>query len=109
MWKFWVLMFVAIFFEASGTIFMKLSHGFTRLTPIVFMFICYGLGVTFMTIVLRRLDISIVYAIWSGVGTVFIAIVGFIFFKEPVTPIKVISIFLIVLGVIGLNLTLQAH
>ncbi len=102
-------MFVAIFFEASGTVFMKLSHGFTRTVPIIFMFICYGLGVTFMTIVLRRMDISIVYAIWSGLGTAFITIVGFMFFKEPVTPIKVISILMIILGVIGLNLTTRVH
>jgi small multidrug resistance pump len=48
-------------------------------------------------------DMSVSYAIWSGVGTALIALIGFGWFKEPVTALKVLSIFLIVVGVVGLN------
>lgn len=57
-----------------------------------------------MNMVLKRMDVSIVYAIWSGMGTALIAIIGILWFKEPVTAIKIISLTLIIFGVIGLNL-----
>jgi len=53
---------------------------------------------------LKRIDVGVVYAIWSGVGTALIATIGILWFKEPVTLIKIASIALIILGVVGLNL-----
>ena len=66
------------------------------------MFVAYGIGLALMNLVLRRMDVSIVYAVWSGVGTALVAIIGFLWFKEPATAIKIISITLIIFGVIGL-------
>lgn len=81
---------------------MKLSQGFSRVGPTFGMFVAYGIGLTLMNLVLRRMDVSIVYAVWSGVGTALVAIIGFLWFKEPATAIKIISIMLIIFGVIGL-------
>jgi small multidrug resistance pump len=73
------------------------------------MFVSYGIGLTMMNLALRQLDVSIVYAIWSGVGTVLITIIGIFWFKEPATAIKLISIVLIIFGVIGLNISERGH
>jgi len=100
----WLLLIVAIIFEVSGTTSMKLSRGFTRTLPTVFMFVFYGIGLTLMNLVLKRLDVGVVYAVWSGLGTALIALIGILWFKEPVTAVKLISITLIIFGVIGLNL-----
>jgi small multidrug resistance pump len=100
----WVLLFIAITFEVLGTTFMKLSRGFSRPGPTALMFVFYGIGLTLMNMVLKRMDVSVVYAIWSGMGTALIAIIGILWFREPVTAIKIISIALIVFGVIGLNI-----
>jgi small multidrug resistance pump len=105
----WVLLFIAITFEVLGTTFMKLSRGFSRPGPTAFMFIAYGIGLTLMNMVLKRMDVSVVYAIWSGMGTALIAIIGILWFKEPLTAIKIISIVLIIFGVIGLNLNGSSH
>jgi len=105
----WVLLFIAIFFEVMGTTFMKLTEGFTKLVPTILMFVSYGIGLTLMNLALRQLDVSIVYAIWSGVGTVLITIIGIFWFKEPATAIKLISIVLIIFGVIGLNISERGH
>jgi small multidrug resistance pump len=105
----WVLLFIAIFFEVMGTTFMKLTEGFTKLVPTILMFVSYGIGLTMMNLALRQLDVSIVYAIWSGVGTVLITIIGIFWFKEPATAIKLISIVLIIFGVIGLNISERGH
>jgi small multidrug resistance pump len=99
----WGLLSVAIAFEVVGTTCMKLSHGFTNLVPSVLMFVCYGLAFTCNTFATKTLDLSITYAVWSGVGTVVTAFIGIYFFKEPGTAIKLVSITLILIGVMGLH------
>ncbi len=101
----WVYLILAILFEVSGTTNMKLSQGFTRLLPSVLIFVFYSISFTFLTLALKRIDISIAYAIWSGLGTALIAIIGIICFREPVTLVKFISIILIIGGVVGLHLS----
>jgi small multidrug resistance pump len=100
----WLLLLIAIAFEVGGTTSMKLSRGFTHLAPTLSMFFFYGIGLSLMTLVLRRMDLSLVYAVWSGLGTAAVAIIGMVWFHEPATAIRIISIGLIVLGVIGLNM-----
>jgi len=51
------------------------------------------------------MEISIAYAIWPGLGTFLIAIIGAACFKEPMPLIKILSLFLIVVGVLGVNLS----
>ena len=83
---------------------MKLSGGFQKFWPSLFIFVLYGISLAFMTYALRQMDVSFVYAVWSGVGTLAITIVGIMFFDEPGTLLKYLSIALIVIGVVGLNL-----
>jgi small multidrug resistance pump len=99
----WALLSVAIAFEVVGTTCMKLSHGFTNLLPSVMMFLFYGLAFSCNTFATKTLDLSITYAVWSGVGTVATAIIGIYFFKEPGTTLKLVSITLILIGVMGLH------
>ena len=101
----WLLLISAIVFEVSGTTCMKLSYGFTRRAPTILMFIFYGLGFVPLNLALRRIDISVAYAIWSGVGTAVITTIGILWFKEPVNALKLISIVLIIVGLVGLNLS----
>jgi small multidrug resistance pump len=50
------------------------------------------------------MDLSLVYAVWSGLGTAAIALIGMIWFHEPANAIRIVSIILIILGVVGLNI-----
>jgi len=100
----WVYLIIAIITEVIGTTNMKLSHGFTKVVPSILMVVFYIICFAFMTLALKKLDVSITYAIWSGVGTALIAAIGVLYFKEPVTAIKIGSIALIVIGVVGLAL-----
>ena len=99
----WFYLLWAIVFEVSGTTCMKLSQGFTKLLPSVFLFIFYILSFISLTFVLKKIDVSVAYAVWSGLGTALIAVIGIIWFKESVSAIKIISLGLIILGVVGLN------
>lgn len=84
---------------------MKLSQGFTILMPSLLVAIFYLGSLALLNIALKRIDISVAYAIWAGVGTALIAKVGVLYFKEPNNLLKAGSIILIILGVVGLNLS----
>lgn len=58
-----------------------------------------------MNIVLKRIDVGVVYAVWSGLGTVLVVLIGILWFREPATTLRIVSISLIILGVIGLNIS----
>ena len=100
----WFYLTLAIIFEVSGTTFMKLSQGFSKIIPSVLMLVFYLLSLGMLTVVLKKIDVSVAYAVWAGLGTALIACVGILWFKEPVTALKIMSIGLIIAGVVGLNL-----
>lgn len=99
----WAVLAVAILLEVAGTTSMRLSEGFTRLTPSVLIFVFYAASFALNTLIIRVLGLSVVYGVWSGVGTVLTALIGIYYFKEPATAIKMVSIGLIVIGVMGLH------
>ena len=99
----WYCLAGAIMLEIAGTMSMKLSQGFTRTLPSVLLFVFYGVSFALMTVAVKKIDVSVSYAIWSGVGTATIALIGVFWFREALTWIQVASIVLIVSGVIGLR------
>ena len=100
---YWLCLAGAIVLEIAGTTSMKLSQGFTRTVPSVLLFVFYALSFVLMTIAVKRIDMSVSYAIWSGVGTATIALIGVLAFRESLTAVQVGSIVLIIAGVIGLR------
>ena len=105
----WLFLTAAILLEVAGTTCMKLSEGFTKLVPSILLFVLYGLSFAALTFTLKNIDVSIAYAVWAGLGTALIALIGFMFFEEPATLTKIVSIGLIIAGVVGLNLESVSH
>jgi len=99
----WLCLAGAISLEIAGTVSMKLSRGFTEPLPSVLLFAFYAASFALMTIAIRRIDMSVSYAIWSAVGTAAIALIGVGWFRESLTGIQVASIVLIIAGVVGLR------
>ncbi|MFO7962734.1 MAG: multidrug efflux SMR transporter [Desulfobacterales bacterium] len=103
--QYWLYLISAILLEVAGTTSMKLSDGFTKPIPSIFLFVFYAASFVALTFALKRIEVGVAYAVWSGVGTALIAIIGIIFFRETITALKCISLMLIILGVVGLNLS----
>ena len=99
-----ILLCIAILFEVAGITSMKLSRGFAELLPSVGVFVFYICSAAAVILALKRLELSVAYAIWSGVGTALTALIGIAYFREPLTLIKLGSIALVVVGVAGLSL-----
>jgi len=100
----WLWLLAAILLEVCGTTFMKFTGGLSKVGPSVAMFSCYAAAFTCLSFSLKSVELGTAYAIWSGLGTAIIALIGIFWFSESVSLIKIGSIMLIILGVVGLNL-----
>jgi small multidrug resistance pump len=99
----WILLVVAILLEVVGTTNMKLSEGFSKLVPSVLVLLFYALSIVALTFAVHRLDVSVAYAVWSGMGTALVAMIGIWFFQESLTTTKLIALGLIIVGVAMLH------
>ena len=104
----WLYLAVAIILEVCGTTAMKLTDGFTKPIPTIAMAGFYVFSCIALTFAIKEIDLRIGYAVWSGVGTAIIAVVGIILFKETAGPLKLLSIALIIAGVAGLKIASAA-
>jgi small multidrug resistance pump len=105
----WVFLLAAILLEVCGTTCMKLSFGFTKFWPSVLLFLFYSLSFAAVALAIKQIEVSVAYAIWSGVGTALIAMIGILWFKETISPLKLVSLVLIVVGIVGLRLSGPTH
>jgi small multidrug resistance pump len=105
----WFLLVAAIVTEVGGTTCLKLSDGFSRLIPSLGVVVLYPLSFVFLATVLKVIDVSVAYAIWSGLGTALIAVIGILIFGEPLSAARLVSLGFIIVGVVGLQLTGAVH
>jgi len=99
----WVFLAIAIFFEVLGTTCMKMSAMLTRLWPSLGMFLFYAIAFVFLSLALKKIPVSIAYAIWSGIGVVLITLIDLHFFKTPLSATKIIGIGIVLMGTVVLK------
>jgi small multidrug resistance pump len=93
----------AIASEVLATLALKASDGFSRPLPTAIVVAGYVLSFWLLALVLKSLSVGTTYAVWSAVGTAAIALIGVFAYGEPAGALKLASLGLIILGVIGLN------
>lgn len=98
-----ILLAIAIASEVAATISLRYADGFSRPLPSTIVVLGYALSFWLLSLVLRDIPVGTTYAIWAGAGTAAIAVIGMAVLGEPATALKIGSIALIILGVIGLN------
>lgn len=101
----YALLFLAIVVEVVATSALKASDGFTRPAPSAVVVLGYGISFYLLTVILKRLDLSVVYATWSALGTVGVAMIGVFVYAESVTLLRGAGLLLVIAGVAILNLT----
>jgi len=102
--KTYLLLLLAIIAEVIATSGLKASENFTRIAPSLLVVAGYGTAFFCLSLTLKTLPLGVAYAIWSGVGTVLVAIVGWLLYKQQLDLPAMIGIGLIVAGTIVLNL-----
>lgn len=101
----WLLLVIAGIFEFAWAIGLKYSEGFTRLWPSVWtlaaMLVSFGL----LGWAMRTLPVGTAYSVWVGIGVIGTVLLGAWLFQESLTPLRLVSIGLILAGIIGLKLS----
>ena len=105
---YWIYLGIAIVTEVIGTSALKSADGFTRLLPSLVVVISYAISFYLLSLTLRSIPVGIVYAVWSGVGIVLLALIGALFFKQTLDTPAIIGVGLILAGVVVINLFSQA-
>lgn len=105
----WILLSIAIAAEIFGTLSLKASDGLSKLMPSLGALIGYATAFTLMALSLKKLDVGITYAIWSGVGIIGAAIGGVVFFDQHLSRMTMIGMAIIITGVVVMNLGGASH
>ncbi len=105
----WLMVIVAGLFEVGFALALKASDGFSKTVPTILFGVFAALSFTLLNMALRELPIGTAYAVWTGIGAAGTAVVGMTFFGDPVTALRIGSIALIVVAVVGMQLAGGGH
>lgn len=94
---------LAILAEVVATTALARTEGFTRLGPTALSLGLYGIAFYLLALTLRVMPTGVVYAVWSGMGIVFIAAIAWIFYGEKLDLPAVLGLGLILAGVVIVN------
>ena len=100
----YIALVLAVVAETIGTAALQASQQFTRLTPSVLSFVGYAIAFYLLSFTLKTMPVGIVYAIWSGLGIVFIAIIGLVAFGQRLDTPAVLGMAMILAGILVIHL-----
>ena len=99
-----MILFTAIAFEVLGTMLLPISQNFTKTLPTTLLLASYGVSFYLLAFLSQKLPLAIIYSSWAGIGILSITILSFFFYKQTVNWQVILGLFLIVSGVILVNI-----
>ena len=104
----YLILALAILAETLGTSALQASQQFTRFWPSVIVVIAYAISFYLLSMTLRVLPVGVVYALWSGLGIVLIALIGFAVFGQRLDLPAILGMGLIIAGILVIHLFSQS-
>ncbi len=101
----WAILILAGIFEIIWAYSMKMSEGFTKLTPSIVAIVFMILSVVLLSVSMRSLPLGTAYTVWTGIGAIGSFVVGILILNEPMTAMRMIAAVLIVSGLILMKLS----
>ncbi|BBV68001.1 quaternary ammonium compound efflux SMR transporter SugE [Kluyvera ascorbata] len=101
----WLILFVAGLLEVVWAVGLKYTHGFSRLVPSVITIVAMIASMALLSWAMKSLPVGTAYAVWTGIGAVGAAITGILLLGESASPMRIASLVLIVMGIIGLKMS----
>lgn len=105
----YLYLFIAILVEMIATSSLKASNGFTNLGFTGLSLGAYAISFYSLSLALRTIPVGIAYAIWSGIGIVGICLIGWVVFHQKLSPVAIMGIVCIMIGVLIVNLGQAPH
>ena len=100
----YIYLVLAVIFETAGTSAIQASQQFTRVGPSIMVLICFAAAFWFLSLTLRTMPVGVMYAMWSGLGIVLIAIIGYLVFGQRLDMPAIVGIAFILIGIVVINL-----
>ncbi|HEV2066510.1 MAG TPA: multidrug efflux SMR transporter [Thermomicrobiales bacterium] len=100
----WLFLGIAIGAEIIATTALKYSQGFSKPGPTIIVVIGYVIAFYTLGQALKTIEVGIAYAIWAGLGTAIVALIGIALLGEAVSPMKIAGIVMVIAGVVALSL-----
>ena len=100
----YIILFVAIAFEVLGTMLLPVTKNFSKIFPTIIVLVSYGLAIYLLAVSSQKLSLAIVYASWAGLGVFSVTLLSYIFYKQTLNWQTIIGLFLIIVGVIVVNI-----
>lgn len=100
----WLVLIIAGLFETAWAIGLKYTEGFTKFWPSFWTIVTMVISVWLLGVCVKQLPVGTAYAVWVGIGAVGTVIGGILLFNEPVSPLRIFSLCMIMAGIIGLKL-----
>lgn len=101
--KTWLILLLAIVCEVIGTSALRPSNGFTRFWPSCVVVAGYAAAFYFLSLTLKTIPVGVAYAVWSGVGTALIVLIGRLFMQQRLDIAAILGVLLVVTGVVIIN------
>ena len=103
----WLYLLIAGIFEVCWAVGIKYCHGFKITFPLLLVIISMGISIIFLGLATKTIPMSIAYAVWTGIGIVGVFIYGLLIFKDPISTSSIVFISMILIGIIGLKLSIN--
>jgi len=100
----WVYLAVAGLFEIGWAIGLKYSHGFSRPVPSLLTVAAMAMSLWLLSIAMKSIPVGTAYAVWTGIGAIGVAVLGMVLFGESREIVRLVCLFLIIAGILGLKL-----
>ncbi|WMN16166.1 quaternary ammonium compound efflux SMR transporter SugE [Pseudomonas piscis] len=101
----WIILFFAGLFEVGWAVGLKYTEGFSRPLPTALTILAMAISLGLLGLAVKELPLGTAYAIWTGVGAVGTVIAGIILFGESMALVRLASVALIILGLVGLKIS----
>lgn len=100
----WTYLAVAGLFEIGWAIGLKYSDGFSKPVPSVLTVVAMGLSIWLLALAMKSIPVGTAYAVWTGIGAVGVAVLGMVLFGESREILRMVCLFMIVTGIVGLKI-----
>ena len=100
----WVILTIAGFFEIGWAVGLKYSDGFSKPLPSLLTVVAMAFSLWLLALAMRTIPVGTAYAVWTGIGAIGVAILGIVLFGESREFLRILCLFLIIAGIIGLKL-----
>lgn len=100
----WILMVIAGLLEPCWVYALERSNNFKNIKWVILTIAIITFDLYILSVCMQSIGVGLSYAIWTGIGAISTFLMGVFIYKEKATLIRIVFIFMIIAGIVGLNL-----